>query len=332
MIFGHHVVLFLLIALLADAIIGDPKWLWSRFPHPVVFAGQLINCLDQRFNNATWSPGTRWRAGISALVFLMVVALGFGIAMRWLAGQFPGGGALEILIVTILLAPRSLYDHVSAVVAAFNKGGTMEARGAVAMIVGRNTEALDEAGISRASIESAAENLSDGVIAPAFWYLIAGLPGLAIYKIVNTADSMIGHQTPRHEAFGWAAARFDDLLNWVPARITAFLIALSAPLAGGSIYRAMAVACRDARLHRSPNAGWPEAAMASALGLALGGPRTYGTNILGEHWLHKEGRHNANQQDIVYSLRVLIGACCLLVGALVLFLGIGHWFGMGHWL
>jgi adenosylcobinamide-phosphate synthase len=270
-------------ALLLDAALGEPKWLWDRYPHPAVLMGRAVGYADARLNH-----GSQRRAkGVLAMAALGLIAAALG----WLIHLIPDFGLIEVIVAAILLAQKSLVQHVSAVADALRlslPGG----RQAVSMIVGRDTAALDPPGVSRAAIESAAENLSDGVIAPAFWFLIAGLPGLMLYKITNTADSMIGHRTPRHEQFGWAAARFDDLLNLIPARLTALLIALTHAWADPRPI------LRDAPLHRSPNAGWPEAAMAVVLNLALSGPRAYHGEMRDYPWVWAEGRRDAGPDDI----------------------------------
>jgi adenosylcobinamide-phosphate synthase len=209
------------------------------------------------------------------------------------------GGLVEVALAAILIAQRSLVEHVAAVGAGLRRS-LAEGRAAVSRIVGRDPETLDEGGVARAAVESAAENFSDGVVAPVFWFLVAGLPGIAVYKAINTADSMIGHRTPRHEAFGWAAARMDDVANLVPARIAGGLICL----AGGG-RAAMEVMMRDAWLHRSPNAGWPEAAMAGSLGLALAGPRVYGGVTTDDPFLNPTGRREVRAADIDAAIRVL---------------------------
>jgi len=251
----------LVAALLLDAALGEPRWLWSRLPHPAVLMGRAIAALERHLNRGSH----RRLKGCLALALLLGAALLTGAALAALPGM-----AAEIITAAILLAQRSLSDHVRAVARAL-RISLGDGRRSVAMIVGRDTAAMDGPAVARAAIESAAENLSDGVTAPAFWFLIGGLPGLVAYKALNTADSMIGYRTPRHEAFGWAAARTDDLANWIPARLTALLLwlAAGAPL-GWTGFLA------DARRHRSPNAGWPEAAMARATGTALAGPRSYG--------------------------------------------------------
>lgn len=270
-------------ALLLDAALGEPKWLWDRFPHPAVLMGRAVGFAEARLNRGK----QRRLKGVVAMLGLGLGALALG----WIIHAVPDGGVLEVIAAAILLAQRSLVQHVQAVGDALRlslSGG----RRAVSMIVGRDVAALDEAGVSRAAIESAAENLSDGVIAPAFWFLVGGLPALVLYKVANTADSMIGHRTPRYEEFGWAAARFDDLLNLIPARLTALLIALTH---GWLDPRPI---LRDAPLHRSPNAGWPEAAMAPVLGVALSGPRSYHGEMREFPWVWAEGRRDAGPDDI----------------------------------
>ena len=270
-------------ALLLDAAFGEPNWLWSRLPHPAVVMGRAVGWLDARLNTGE----NRKAKGVLALLVLVV---GAGLAGAVIAA-LPDGGLLEVLAAAILLAQRSLVDHVRAVGDALRLS-LADGRRMVARIVGRDVTALDEAGVARAAIESAAENLSDGVVAPALAFLVFGLPGLMIYKITNTADSMIGHRTPRHEQFGWAAARFDDLLNWVPARLTAALILL----AHGRFDPAPVL--RDGPLHRSPNAGWPEAAMAVVLNVALSGPRSYNGVMTAFPWVWPEGRANPGPDQI----------------------------------
>ena len=278
-------------ALLLDAALGEPKWLWSRLPHPAVLMGRAVAFAERRLNVGSH----RKLKGVAAMAALGLVALALG----WGLHLVPDFGVLEVLVAAILLAQKSLVQHVQAVADALRLS-LGDGRRAVAMIVGRDTGAMDGAAVARAAIESAAENFSDGIIAPAFWFLIGGLPGLMLYKITNTADSMIGHRTERYEQFGWAAARFDDLLNLVPARLTALLIAL--------VYgrgQAWAVIVRDAALHRSPNAGWPEAAMAVVLNLSLSGPRSYGGVMTAFPYVYPEGRRDAGPGDIDASVAVL---------------------------
>jgi len=288
----------LLIALAVDAILGDPRSIWDRFLHPVVLAGRLIDWVDDVYNHGP-------HARLSGCVFIALVTL-LLILFGLILSAIPDFGLLEILLLAILLAQNSLVHH-AFLVACGLRINLEQGRAAVAELVGRDVRELDESGVARATIESLAENLSDAVIAPAFWYLIAGLPGLLVYKFVNTADSMIGHRTRRHADFGWAAARLDDLLNWIPARITALLIAL----AHGS-FAAMSSITTEARSHRSPNAGWPEAAMALVLGLALSGPRSYRGKATNDPFVNSKGRHSLTPDDIDAAVRVCWRTFCAL--------------------
>ncbi len=290
----------LTLAMGLDAVLGEPRWLWSRVAHPAVLMGRAVAWLDRRFNHP---PGRRMAGALS----LAALLLGAG-ALGWLVPRLPAGGFIELLLVAALLAQRSLAQHVRDVARALRLSEG-DGRLMVARIVGRDTSALDAPAIARAAIESAAENLSDGVIAPAFWYLVAGLPGLMIYKATNTADSMIGYRNATYEEFGKAAARFDDVLNWLPARLTAALIAAVRPRPGMA-----RVIWRDAALHRSPNAGWPEAAMAMALGVALAGPRSYGGERRAYPWVHGEGRRDAGAGDIDAAVALLWRVWALALG------------------
>ncbi len=280
----------LLPAMLLDAALGEPKWLWSHVPHPAVLMGRAVDWVDTTFNKG---PSRRLN-GALAMAGLGAVALVLG----WVIHNIPDFGVLEIIVVAIILAQRSLVDHVRAVANALRLS-VGDGRSAVAMIVGRDTARMTQSEVARGAIESAAENLSDGVIAPVLWYLVLGLPGLLLYKITNTADSMIGHRTPRHDEFGWAAARLDDVLNWVPARITAILIALSHG------WTTAAPILRDGPLHRSPNAGWPEAAMAVVLDVALSGPRSYHGQITDYPWVNPDGARQIGPVQIDAAVRAL---------------------------
>jgi adenosylcobinamide-phosphate synthase len=280
----------LLPAMLLDAALGEPKWLWDRYPHPAVLMGRAVGTADKLLN---WG-GARREKGVAAMILLGCGAWVLG----WLIAVIPDFGLLEIIIAAMLLAQKSLVEHVRAVADALRQS-LPAGRRAVAMIVGRDTKNLDAPAVSRAAIESAAENLSDGVIAPAFWFLILGLPGLMLYKITNTADSMIGHRTPKYEQFGWAAARFDDLLNLIPARLTAALIAIS-----HLNFEAKPI-LRDAPLHRSPNAGWPEAAMAVVLNTSLSGPRSYDGKMQTFPWVWPEGNRAPTPDTIDAACKAL---------------------------
>ncbi len=291
----------LILAMVLDAVFGEPRLIWDRLPHPAVLMGRAVGWLDARLNRGEW----RRARGVLALILLVAGAGALGLALAALPGQ-----VAEVVIGGVLLAQRSLAEHVATVAAALRQS-LAEGRSSVAMIVGRDTGAMDGPAVARAAIESAAENLSDGVVAPALWMLALGLPGILIYKTVNTADSMIGHRTPRHEAFGWASARCDDLLNLIPARLTAGLIWLTRPRAG--VWPAI---IRDARLHRSPNAGWPEAAMAQVLDVALSGPRSYHGEMRDFPFVHPEGRRGIGAPEIDAAVGVLWRAWAALLAVL----------------
>lgn len=308
MLLSSDALLILIAALALDALIGDPDFIWRRIPHPVALFGAFIAVLDQAVNRETWSFTQRRLAGVGTIMLLAAVAFDLGLVAEAVLRRLPGGGVVIAIVASIFIAQRSLYVHVARVRSALTTQGLDAARRAVAMIVGRDPESLDEPGVCRATIESCAENFSDGVVAPAFWFALFGLPGLIAYKAVNTADSMIGHRDEKYAAFGWAAARLDDVLNLVPARISGLLLALVAPVAGGSIPHALKIMVRDARLHRSPNAGWPESAMGGALGLALAGPRRYGAQTIDDPFLNPEGRRGATPDDIGRALTVFVAA------------------------
>ena len=299
-------------ALLIDAAVGYPQALYRRFGHPVTWIGALISWLDRALN--VEGQGFAWRksAGVAAVLMLLVVSFIPSVPLQSaLASTWPGLAALALL-ASSLSAARSLDTHVAAVAAALETGGLPPGRAAVSQIVGRDPDALDEAGVCRAAIESLAENFSDGVVAPALWFAVFGLPGMLAYKAINTADSMIGHRTPRHEAFGWAAARLDDLVNLPASRLSALLLTLAACVLPESSPRAaMRIVWRDAGTHRSPNAGWPEAAMAGALGMKIAGPRAYHGTV-GDFAYIGDGRADLTAADIrrslwLYRLATLIG-------------------------
>jgi len=298
-------------ALVLDAIVGDPDFLWQRVHHPVALMGNAISFFDRHLNSEKLSALWRRIVGGLALVPVIAVVAIVGAGLESAFRVTPFGWLGTIAAAAVMLAGRSLYDHVKAVADAFAKGGLATARHAVAKIVGRDPGSLDQPRVCRAAIESAAENFSDGVVAPALWFLALGLPGLLAYKAINTADSMIGHLTPRYQDFGWAAARLDDLVNFPASRLAGALIALVAPVAGGSTADGFRTMLADAPRHRSPNAGWPEAAMASALGIALAGPRRYGGIIVNDPFVNSGGRRDVNPTDIRRALRVYVGANAL---------------------
>jgi adenosylcobinamide-phosphate synthase len=304
--------LFVVIAALAfDALIGDPDWLWRRLPHPVTWFGSLIALLDRLFNRDALPPLLRKISGIATIAVLVAIAGIAGFFLTEMTRYVTGGNVILALVASIFIAQRSLYQHVSRVRVAFASDGLTGARIAVSMIVGRDPNQLDEAAVSRAAIESTAENFSDGIVAPVFWLALLGLPGLLAYKAINTADSMIGHRSERYRWFGWAAARLDDLVNLVPARLSGPLIAIVAPVANGSVATSFQVMVRDATHHRSPNAGWPESAMAGALGIALAGPRRYAEGLVDDPFLNAGAREAATPDDIGRALNLFVAACLL---------------------
>jgi adenosylcobinamide-phosphate synthase len=301
----------IVLALILDAVVGDMRWLFGVVPHPVVLIGRLIGFLDDKLNRAGRGTATVLARGLVVTVLVAAVAAGSGWALCWAAERLPYGVTLELFCVTVMIAQRSLYDHGRAVALALRRDGLVAGRKAVGHIVGRQTEALDEHGVARGAIESLSENFADGVVAPAFWYLILGLPGLFAYKAINTLDSMIGYRSERYRHFGMAAARLDDVVNLIPSRLAATLIALAAVIAPtANPARAFKTMWRDAGKHDSPNAGWPEAAMAGALALALGGPREYLGGVAKTQWIGT-GNPRANSQDIERAL-LLYGVTGLL--------------------
>lgn len=297
-----------------ERLTGYPDWLFKRIGHPVTWIGSLIALLDKKWNRESASFSQRKAAGVVALsVFLALTVL-----VAWLVQSvlllLPLGLLLVAVLGASLPAQKSLEQHVEAVAIALEREGIDGGRKAVSMIVGRDPQALDEAAICRAAIESLAENFSDGIVAPSLWLGLLGLPGGAGYKAINTADSMIGHRSPRHEAFGWASARLDDLVNLPASRLSGGLLVVAAFFVkGASPKGAIAAIRRDARHHRSPNAGWPEAALAGALSFALAGPRSYGGQMIEARFMGEGGRATLVAGDIRTALRLARIADFLLI-------------------
>ena len=279
----------LVIAMLLDAVFGEPRILWDRLPHPAVLMGRLVAFLDRTLNTGQ----DRKSKGVLALSVLCFTAAVIGSVLS----QF--GWVIEIIVAAILLAQKSLVDHVRAVATGL-RTSIEEGRIAVSMIVSRDTKDMNEAQVARSAIESAAENFSDGVIAPAFWFLIGGLPAMLVYKFVNTADSMIGYKTEKYLEFGWTSARFDDLLNWIPARLSMLLIVVFAKRPAN--FKAIV---SEAKRHKSPNAGWPEAAMARAINVALAGPRSYDGQLQQLPWVNETGRQTITADNVDAAVRIL---------------------------
>ena len=295
--------------LLLDALLGDPPWLWSRIRHPVVWMGWLIARLERATNR-----GARLQRRIAGACTVFFV-LGPSTFLAHVVATYVAGVPLDFLwlgfLASVFFSLRGL-DQAATHVARCLQAGIVEARTAVSQLVGRDPESLDESGILRATIESLAENFSDGGVAPVFWFLLGGLPGLVLYKATNTLDSMIGHHCSRYEDFGKFAARLDDVLNWIPARLSAFLLISASVFCGGaSPFSGLRSALRDADRHRSCNAGWPEAALAGALGFALGGPRRYQGRWVRDVWLGG-ARREALLSDLIDARRLFRKACFLL--------------------
>jgi adenosylcobinamide-phosphate synthase len=303
---------------LIEAGFGYPVSLFDRIKHPVMWIGALLERLERHLNDPSLPEGERRRNGWIALALLLAVTALPTIVLQYAVLQLPAPLALVVLacLASTLIAQKSLYEHVAAVADAIDTGGLEAGREAVAKIVGRDTSTLDEAGVARSAIESLAENFSDGVVAPIMWGAVLGLPGMVAYKAINTADSMIGHRTPRHEAFGQASAKVDDVVNIPASRLAAFWLAVAALFRDDAdFHRAVETVRRDADNHRSPNAGWPEAAMAGALAIRLSGPRVYHGALTADEWIG-EGREEANSADIRRALGLYKTACTVQIAAL----------------
>ena len=293
----------MLVAMAIDALIGWPARLYAVVGHPVTWIGALIAKLDAWLNIEETDPGKRRLAGIATAVIVIAIAAD----LAWMISWFLPEGWIGVLIGGVLAWPfiaiHSMHGHVRAVAQPLSDGDLDGARGAVGMVVGRDPAQLDEPGVARATIESLAENTSDGIVAPVFWGTLFGLPGIAAYKAINTLDSMLGHRSPRYATFGWASARIDDVANLIPARLTGFLFAIVSP----NRRAALGTMMRDARHHRSPNAGWPEAAMAGALDIRLSGPRVYADGVAEEPWVNGEAA-DPGPADIDRGLSLFRGA------------------------
>jgi len=311
----------LLFALVVDRAVGDPEDAWKRVPHPVVLFGKAVSFFEKTFNRRGLDERDRRTYGMMSILALLIASVMAGLLVSRLFSYAGFVGILaEILIVAVLLAQKSLADHVFAVGDGLRKEGIVGGRKAVSMVVGRDPNSLDRAGVCRAAIESLAENYSDGVVAPAFYYALFGLPGLFAYKMLNTADSMIGHKTPRYRQFGWASARLDDFANWPAARLSALFLAVGTWFKRGrpSARKSIDVALRDHGLHRSPNSGWPESAMAGALDIALAGPRSYAGEQVMEPMQNSAGRKNIGPTDIDSAIEVFWSACSVLTAVVLI--------------
>lgn len=299
--------LAMLLALIIDAAIGWPDAVFNRIGHPVTWLGRLIAALEKRLNHTS----NRRLKGICAALAVIGAASGLSAVLAAILPDGYVGVVIMAVLAWPLIAVRSMHEHVKAVSTPLKEADIPASRHALSMIVGRDPSQLDEAGIARAGMESLAENTSDGIVAPIFWGVVFGLPGIAAYKAINTLDSMIGHRNERYEAFGWASAKIDDVVNFVPARLTGILYAL----VSGHPARALRVMINNAHQHRSPNAGWPEAALAGALDVRLSGPRVYDGELSQEPWVNGAGR-DADAEQLVLGLglyvRLILALCGLL--------------------
>jgi adenosylcobinamide-phosphate synthase len=311
------------LALLIERIVGYPPGLIKVIRHPVIWMGSLITLLERRLNHPDDLPHERKGAGVLMLAILLVVTVGIAALIHWCLWQIPFGWVVEAVLATTLLAQKELGRAVRAVADGLDRS-LAEGRRAVSHIVGRDPETLDGPGVSRAAIESLAESSSDGVVGPLFWLMIFGLPGIAGYKAINTADSMVGHLDDRYREFGWASAKLDDIVNWIPARLTALLLAGAAFFVkGADPEAAWRTALRDAKKHASPNAGWPEAAVAGALGFSLGGPRSYDGKVV-DLPAFGDGRTDVGAKDINRALE-LYGAMLTIVFVVALAVALLVW-------
>ncbi|MBN7806295.1 cobalamin biosynthesis protein CobD [Agrobacterium rosae] len=302
------------LSLLIERLVGYPDWLFKRIGHPVTWIGSLITLLDRKWNRESDSFLRRKGMGVAALIIFLASTVLIAWVLQSTLLWLPLGLLIVAVLGASLPAQKSLEQHVAAVALALERGGIEGGRKAVSMIVGRDPEKLDEAAVCRAAIESLAENFSDGIVAPSLWLGLLGLPGGAGYKAINTADSMIGHRSARHEAFGWAPARLDDLVNLPASRLTGLLFVLSAFFVKGASPReGLNAVFRDARHHRSPNAGWPEAALAGALGFALAGPRSYGGQMIEARFMGEGGRRDLTAADIRQALKLTRVADAMLI-------------------
>ncbi len=299
----------LLAALVLDAYVGDMNRLFNMIKHPVVWIGELISFLDQKLNRENRSETNRMIRGFVVVVFMVSLCSVIGLGVSWFGQHYPFGWAVELFLVVSLIAQRSLFSYVRRVGLALKNDGLSGGREAVSHIVGRDPDQLDDHGVARAAIESLAENFGDGVVAPVFWYVLFGFPGLLVYKAVNTMDSMIGHKSDRYKSFGFTAARLDDILNLIPARLSGLWIVLgSLFLVTSSPFNGFKTMFRDARKHRSPNAGWPEGAMAGVLDISLAGPRKYREGQVNDAWIGT-GNAQVTPKDIKRALKVYVAAC-----------------------
>ena len=304
--------LSLLIALCLDRLFGWPEFIFRRFSHPVVGFGHLISLFESKLNKSTWSSGIRKATGVFSLFFLLTSFAALSFLILLVIPEGPIGVLATSFLVWPLIAAKSLADHVAAVAEPLKANDLPEARQAVSMIVGRNSNQLGSNDIARAALESLAENTSDGVTAPLFWGVLLGFPGVLIYKFVNTADSMIGYKNERYEQFGKFAAKLDDVLNFIPARLTAILMLIIT----GKIHLIGKV-FHEGTKHSSPNAGYPEAALAFILDCRFGGPNYYHGKLVDKPYIGDNDRIIENSEfkkvATINHTTTLLCVICILV-------------------
>ncbi len=310
--------LLFVIAMVLEACFSNFQFIFRYFQHPIVTIGKFISFLDNKLNRLKRSERDRAIRGFISVVIVTSAAISFGYVIMWLSANHPFGWIVELLLLVIFLAGRELYNAVNDVRNALDIGNIEKSRSAVSEIVGRDTALLDQYGIGRAAIESLAENFADAVIAPTFWYILFGFPGLLVSKAINTMDSMIGYKTEKYKAFGMSAARLDDILNLIPARLAGGIIVLAAIFVPkANPIKAFFAMLRDSSKHRSLNAGWPEAAMAGALDIALAGPRRYSSGRIEDSWMGN-GSARVTTLDIAKALYVYLIACLINLGLILL--------------
>jgi adenosylcobinamide-phosphate synthase len=316
----NEYIFIILIAMAIDGIWGDDHFFWKRIKHPIMYFGKAIERLDSEFNREEFSPNAKILNGVAVVVAMTFFVYLIGLFLEKLFSILPFSIIFEAIFVSVFIAARSLFDHVKAVNSSLMQDGLEGGRSKLSLIVGRNVSNLDLGDILRAAIESLAENFSDGVVAPVLWYLIFGIPGLLIYKLINTADSMIGHKDNKYINFGMFAARFDDFLNYIPARFSAFLIIVASFILREDWRSSIRIAKEDHNKHSSPNSGWPESAMSGALGVSLGGLRVYEQEEVDEGVMNASGERNIDDNHLTRSLWIYTTAN--IVGIIILSLAV----------
>ena len=277
------------IAVIVDAIWGDDHWIWRKFKHPVALVGRFINFLDVEFNRNEFSESSRTFNGFIVIIMSIIIIWFLSSIIEGLLFGNIIGNLILGLIISILLAGKSLFVHVKDIYDDFMRDDLDNAKINLSKIVSRKVDEYDESAITRGAIESLSENLSDGYVAPLFWLLIAGLPGIFIYKFINTADSMIAYKNDKYHNFGKCTAYLDDILNFIPARLSSLLQVFASFVLKENWQQALLCIKQDASKSPSPNSGWPESAMAGALDISLGGDNFYDGELIKSDWINGSG-------------------------------------------